>query len=79
MRPTRFSGGCRKRKTFGNSLTILAEARAALEEHAVKSVAMADRIIGCPHEEGTDYPEGQTCPRCPFWASRDRWTGERLS
>ena len=62
-----------------NSLTILAEARAALEEHAVKSVAMADRIIGCPHEEGIDYPDGETCPRCPFWAGRDRWTGESVS
>jgi hypothetical protein len=30
-----------------------------------------------PHEEGIDY-EGATCPACPFWAGRDRWTGERL-
>ena len=44
--------------------------------HGVKSVVMTDRIIGCPHEEGVDYPEGQTCPRCPFWSNRDRWTGE---
>ena len=29
----------------------------------VKTVAMTDRIIGCPHEEGIDY-EGPTCPRC---------------
>jgi hypothetical protein len=35
------------------------------------------RIIGCPHEEGIDY-EGATCPACPFWAGRDRWTGKRL-
>lgn len=62
-----------------NSQTLLAEARAVLEKHGVKSVAMADRIIGCPHEEGIDYPEGKTCPQCPFWASRDRWTGESLS
>jgi hypothetical protein len=41
----------------------------------VKTVAMTDRIIGCPHEEGIDY-EGQICPACPFWADRDRWTGE---
>ena len=32
--------------------------------------------LGCPHEEGVDYPEGQICPQCPFWAHRDRWTGE---
>ena len=45
------------------------------EEHGVRTVAMADRIIGCPHEEGIDYA-GLTCPLCPFWAGRDRWTGE---
>ncbi len=47
-----------------------------IQRHGVKSVVMTDRIIGCPHEEGVDYPEGQACPRCPFWAHRDRWTGE---
>jgi hypothetical protein len=36
---------------------------------------MVDRVIGCPHEEGIDY-EGPTCPHCPYWAGRDRWTGE---
>jgi hypothetical protein len=47
-----------------------------IRAHGAKSVAMADRVIGCPHEEGIDYPEGVACPRCPFWAHRDRWTGE---
>jgi hypothetical protein len=47
-----------------------------IQRHGVKSVVMTDRIIGCPHEEGIDYPEGQACPRCPFWAYRDRWSGE---
>jgi hypothetical protein len=42
----------------------------------VKSVVMADRIMGCPHEEGVDYPDGSACPQCPFWAGRDRWSGE---
>jgi hypothetical protein len=46
-----------------------------LEDHGVKTVVMADRIIGCPHEEGIDYPDGQKCPDCPFWAIRDRWSG----
>jgi hypothetical protein len=49
---------------------------AFIERHGAKSVTMADRILGCPHEEGVDYPEGQICPQCPFWAHRDRWTGE---
>ncbi|HEV2729375.1 MAG TPA: hypothetical protein VGV15_05030 [Terriglobales bacterium] len=51
---------------------------AVIESHAVQSVVMTDRIIGCPHEEGIDYPEGTPCPQCPFWAGRDRWTGERI-
>jgi hypothetical protein len=44
--------------------------------HGAKSVVMSDGIIGCPHEEGIDYPDDQVCPQCPFWANRDRWTGE---
>jgi hypothetical protein len=47
-----------------------------LKENGAISVAMTDRIIGCPHESGIDYPEGQSCPLCPFWAGRNRWTGE---
>jgi hypothetical protein len=34
--------------------------------HAVKSVVMTDGIIGCPHEEGSDYPTGQACPQVPL-------------
>lgn len=55
--------------------TILEEVVLLFEAHGVRSVVMVDRIIGCPHEEGIDY-EGPTCPSCPFWAGRDRWTGD---
>ncbi|MFC5473533.1 hypothetical protein [Paraherbaspirillum soli] len=44
-----------------------------IEHHGVRSIAATDRIIGCPHEEGIDYPEGEICPACSFWAGRDRW------
>ncbi len=47
-----------------------------IKKSDAKSVVMADRIIGCPHEEGIDYPEGESCPLCPFWKGRNRWTGE---
>jgi hypothetical protein len=47
-------------------------------QHQAKSVIVTDGIIGCPHEEGIDYPEGESCPECPFWANRDRWTGELI-
>ena len=49
-----------------------------IEKNSVKTVAMSPGIIGCPHEEGKDYPEGEVCPTCTFWAIRDRWTGEKL-
>lgn len=47
-----------------------------IRSQGAKSVVLADRIIGCPHEEGIDYPEGEKCRQCPFWAYRDRWSGE---
>jgi hypothetical protein len=47
-----------------------------LQRHGVHRVAMADRIIGCPHEEGIDYPMGEPCPQCPFWKGRDRFSRE---
>lgn len=43
-----------------------------IESHNAKSVVITDGIIGCPHEEGIDYPLGKTCPQCPYWANRDR-------
>ena len=58
--------------------TIGDEILTFIKAHGAKSVVTADRIIGCPHEEGIDYPEGQECPQCPFWAHRDRWSGEVL-
>ena len=30
-----------------------------VREQGAKSVVIADRIIGCPHEERIDYPEGR--------------------
>ncbi|HRY45341.1 MAG TPA: hypothetical protein P5164_15495 [Thermoanaerobaculia bacterium] len=53
---------------------------AFVERHEARSVFVAEEILGCPHEEGVDYPEGERCPACPFWTERDRWaaTKERL-
>jgi hypothetical protein len=48
-------------------------------KHRVRSVVMTEGIIGCPHEEGIDYPEGEECPECPFWAGRDWWSGARIA
>lgn len=59
-----------------NDETIVREILESLSENDIKSVVMPDRIIGCPREEGIDYPEGEECPICQFWKGRDRWTGE---
>jgi hypothetical protein len=60
-----------------NDADVGGEVLAFIEAAGAKTVVMTDGIIGCPHEEGIDY-EGSTCPVCPFWAGRDRWTGRRL-
>jgi hypothetical protein len=69
------------RKWFSPDLDVRQDMRIAQEmldfinENQVRRIAMVDRIIGCPHEEGIDYPDGEVCPQCPFWANRDRWKG----
>ena len=50
-----------------------------LQRNGVKSVVMTEAILGCPHEEGIDYPVGAQCPRCDYWRDRDRFTGQRLA
>ncbi len=40
------------------------------KEQGVKSVAMSDGNMGCPHEEGEDFPVGEDCPFCPFWKGK---------
>jgi hypothetical protein len=46
-----------------------------ISSHGVRTIVATAGIIGCPHEEGIDYPTGEACRRCPFWASRDRYAG----
>jgi SEC-C motif len=40
------------------------------KEHGVTSVSMSDGNMGCPHEEGEDFPDGEDCPFCPFWKGK---------
>jgi hypothetical protein len=56
-------------------LEITNQILAFIKEHKAVSVASVGRILGCPHEEVVDYPEGENCPQCPYWANRDRWAG----
>lgn len=39
-------------------------------DHGVTQVAATDQNMGCPHEEGEDFPEGEDCPFCPFWKGK---------
>lgn len=61
-----------------NDALILEGVLSFIAEHDAKTVVMTDRIIGCPHQEGIDYPNDEECQECTFWKGRDRWTGERV-
>jgi hypothetical protein len=39
-------------------------------DHGVKTILNPAGNIGCPHEEGKDYPKGEDCPFCPYWKGR---------
>jgi hypothetical protein len=53
---------------------IAAELADWLRGQEIKDTLSFDWIIGCPHEEGIDYPIGRTCQQCPFWTGIDRFT-----
>jgi hypothetical protein len=66
-------------KWFSDAVDLRVDRRTGEEvasffrRHAVRRVSVMNGIFGCPHEEGIDYPNGGVCPRCPFWAKRDRF------
>jgi len=41
-----------------------------LESKQVKKVILTEGNIGCPHEEGKDYPNGESCHFCGFWKKK---------
>ena len=61
---------------IANNPEIAAEIGAFIQDQGVQDVVMTSGIIGCPHEEGIEYPEGMKCPKCSFWVARDRFTHE---
>jgi hypothetical protein len=46
---------------------VAPEILAFIEQQGAQSITMADRILGCSHEEGIDDPEGPVCPQYSFW------------
>lgn len=65
-------GDIREDRAIGEQVLAL------IRKHGAKTVIASDGIIGCPHEEGVDYPSGASCPVCPYWAGRNRWTRDRV-
>lgn len=52
-----------------NDPGVAEEIRKFVVSHGVKRAVSPPHILGCPHEEGIDYPTGESCPHCPFWAN----------
>ncbi len=50
---------------------VIAEIGEYFRLHKVQEVIMTEGIIGCPHDEGVDFPEGENCPHCPFWHGQE--------
>jgi len=53
-----------------NSSKVRREIQEFFKKHSVKSVVATDRNMGCPHEEGEDFPMGEDCPFCPWWKGK---------
>jgi hypothetical protein len=53
-----------------NNPKVRLQMKALFDRHHVQSVIKMDGNLGCPHEEGKDFPIGEDCPFCPFWAGK---------
>jgi hypothetical protein len=40
------------------------------KSHGVTRVGVSAGNMGCPHEEGEDFPTGSNCPFCPWWEGK---------
>lgn len=47
------------------------EIAAFIKSHGIEKAVIAEGILGCPHIPGEDYPKGEPCPYCPFWAEEE--------
>jgi hypothetical protein len=57
-------------KDVARDLGIQKEIADFIKAHRARSVVITNGIIGCPHEEGIDFPIGQDCPYCAFWRGK---------
>lgn len=50
--------------------TVAGEIYAFMKSHNVQTVATVLFTMGCPHNEGVEYPAGGECPTCTFWKGK---------
>jgi len=55
---------------------VLGGIKAFFDKHKVKSITLTNGNLGCPHEEGEDFPVGEDCPFCPFWKGKQGSAGQ---
>jgi hypothetical protein len=41
-----------------------------IKQNKARTIVITNGVIGCIHEEGLDYPEGEECPFCKFWKGK---------
>lgn len=41
-------------------------------KNKVADVIMTDGVLGCPHDEGVDFPIGGQCPQCKYWETKPK-------
>jgi hypothetical protein len=49
---------------------VATEIKQFFASQGVKTVVLTSGNLGCPHEEGPDFPIGHDCPFCPYWAGK---------
>jgi hypothetical protein len=52
---------------------LLNKVFAFFKEHDVAQAVVFEELLGCEHEEGVDFEEGETCPLCPDWKPSVDW------
>lgn len=57
----------------------IAKASSRIAAWDVVAVIMPEGVYGCPHEEGVNFPIGEDCPECPFWAGKQGTRAVTLS
>ena len=70
--PTAMKKWFSKNSDIREDTTVQSELSVFLKAQNVTRAVVTEEVIGCPHEEGIDYPKGTSCPLCPFWSTKHK-------